>query len=324
MKWLNLITRQLTVSIPVSLLLGFGYGVWFDPQPLTALILPLTMLMVYPMMVGLDARQLLNLKPWRLQWLAQGINFLIIPFLAFLLGLLFFGAAPGFALGLLLAGLLPTSGMTISWTGFAQGNVAAAIKLTVVGLILGALVTPFYLLVLLGADVPIQLSAVFRQILLLIFIPLIVAQLTRFWLIRRHGQPAFKTTLAPKFPPFSALGVLGIVFVAMSLQAGHLLAQPSLLVWIIPPVVLLYGINFALSIAAGYWLLPRADAIALVYGTVMRNLSIALALAMNLFGEIGSDAALVIAFAFVIQVQAAAWSIRLTRVLFGPPTTDHA
>jgi ACR3 family arsenite efflux pump ArsB len=319
MKWLILITRQLTLSIPISLLLGFGFGIGFDPQPLTVLILPFTMLMVYPMMVGLDARQLLNLKPWPVQWYAQGINFLIIPLIAFALGLLFFGAAPGFALGLLLAGLLPTSGMTISWTGFAQGNVAAAIKLTVVGLILGALLAPFYLLILLGADIPIALGSVFRQIIVLIFVPLLLAQLTRLWLIRKHGQPTFKKTLAPKFPPFSALGVLGIVFVAMSLQASQLLAQPSLLLWIIPPVLLLYGINFIISLAAGYWLLPREDAIALVYGTVMRNLSIALALAMNLFGELGNDAALVIALAFIIQVQAAAWSVRLTTVMFGPP-----
>lgn len=82
---------------------------------------------------------------------------------------------------------------------------------------------------------------------------------------------------------------------------------------------MLYTLNFAISTATGYWLLPREDAIALIYGTVMRNLSIALALAMNLFGDIGSDAALVIALAFIIQVQAAAWSVKFTTGLFGPP-----
>lgn len=322
MKLIQIITRQLTVSIPISLLLGFGFGVAFDPTALTVLILPLTMLMVYPMMVGLDGRQLLHLKPWRVQYLAQGINFLLIPLLAFGLGVFFFAEAPGFALGLLLAGLLPTSGMTISWTGFAKGNVAAAIKLTVIGLILGALLAPFYIQVMLGANLPFDLIAVFRQIILLIFVPLVLAQLTRIWLIKRQGQAAFKTDWAPKFPPFSSLGVLGIVFVAMSLQAQHLIAQPSLLLFIIPPVVLLYALNFAVSIGVGYWLLPRADAIALVYGTVMRNLSIALALAMNLFGAAGSDAALVIAIAFIIQVQSAAWSVKWTTRLLGPPPSE--
>lgn len=47
-------------------------------------------------------------------------------------------------LGLLLAALLPTSGMTISWTGFAKGNLEAAVQLTVVGLVLGSIASPFY------------------------------------------------------------------------------------------------------------------------------------------------------------------------------------
>ena len=69
----------------------------------------------------------------------------------------------------------------------------------------------------------------------------------------------------------------------------------------------------------GKLLLPRGDAIALVYGTVMRNLSIALAVAINAFGAAGSDAALVIALAYIIQVQSAAWYVKLTDRLFGPP-----
>jgi predicted Na+-dependent transporter len=49
----------------------------------------------------------------------------------------------------------------------------------------------------------------------------------------------------------------------------------------------------------------------------MRNLSIALALAINVFGKTCSDAALVIALAYIIQVQSAAWYVKLTDRLFG-------
>ena len=49
----------------------------------------------------------------------------------------------------------------------------------------------------------------------------------------------------------------------------------------------------------------------------MRNLSIALAIAINAFGPTGSDAALVIAVAYIIQVQSAAWFVRLTTIIFG-------
>mgnify|MGYP001804304373 FL=1 len=51
----------------------------------------------------------------------------------------------------------------------------------------------------------------------------------------------------------------------------------------------------------------------------MRNLSIALAIAMIAFGnEKGSEIALIIAMAYIIQVQAAAWYVRFTRKIFGP------
>jgi predicted Na+-dependent transporter len=77
----------------------------------------------------------------------------------------------------------------------------------------------------------------------------------------------------------------------------------------------LYVGNYLLSTVVAKLLLPRGDAIALVYGTVMRNLSIALALAMNAFGSASSDAALVITLAYIIQVQSAAWYV--TDTLFG-------
>jgi ACR3 family arsenite efflux pump ArsB len=241
-----------------------------------------------------------------------------VPFLAFGLGAAFFADKPYMALGLLLAGLVPTSGMTISWTGFAKGNVPAAVKMTVIGLVLGSLATPFFVETLLGAQIAMDLSAVFRQILFIVFLPMTLGYATQRLLVRRFGQEAFQKSIGPKFPPVSTLGVLGIVFVALALKAGTILAQPGLVLAILAPLALLYGANFALSTVLGRLLLPRGDAIALVYGSVMRNLSIALAIAINAFGPKGSDAALVIAIAYVIQVQSAAWYVRFTPRLFGP------
>jgi arsenite transporter len=81
---------------------------------------------------------------------------------------------------------------------------------------------------------------------------------------------------------------------------------------------LLYAINYLLSTLVAKTWLPRGDGIALVYGTVMRNLSIALALAMNAFGEAGAEASLLIALAYIVQVQSAAWYLRFSDRLFGP------
>lgn len=225
MHYLNWLSKNLSLSIPLFMVLGLITGLLLPAQSLSVLIMPLTMLMVYPMMVGLKAKQLLVAGENKVQWLALAINFILIPLMAFGLGRIFFSEHPALALGLLLAALLPTSGMTISWTGFAKGNVPAAIKLTVIGLFLGSLLTPFYVQGLLGASIPVQLGPVFLQILLFIALPLLAGQLTRYELVRRHGEARFASDYAPKFPPFSSLGVLGVVFVAMALKGPRCLSR---------------------------------------------------------------------------------------------------
>ncbi len=290
-----------------------------DPSFLKVLIIPLTYLMVYPMMINLQIQKVLSGGDYKVQTLTQLINFGVIPFLAFGMGRVFFADQPLIALGLLLASLLPTSGMTISWTGFAQGNISAAIKMTVVGLILGSLATPFYAKWLMGTVVEIPLAAIFKQIAIIVFLPMVLGFITRLSLICIVGADKYHKTLKQKFPAFSTLGVLGIVFVAMALKSQDILANPIVLLSFLVPLAILYIANFLLSTLIGKFLFERGDAIAVVYGTVMRNLSIALAIAMTAFGkEQGSEIALIIAMAYIIQVQAAAWYVRFTDKIFGP------
>jgi ACR3 family arsenite efflux pump ArsB len=317
-KFLAFISRNLVLAIPAAMALGLAHGLLFPAGPLKALIVPLTLLMVLPMMVTLDLRKLLEGGDLKAQALAQAVNFGVLPFLALALGRAFFPDAPALVLGLLLAGLVPTSGMTISWTGLARGNVAAAVKMTVLGLTLGSLLTPFYVKAMLGADISVDMAAVTAQIGLVVFAPMAAGHLLRRWLVGRYGQPAFRQHLAPRMPALSCLGVLGIVYVALALKARDVAADPATLLAVLPPLLLLYAVNFGLGALLGRLFLPRGEAIALVYGTVMRNLSIALAIAINAFGAQGSSAAMVIALAYVIQVQSAAWFVRFTDRVFGP------
>lgn len=319
---LKKLNQNLILAIPAAMLLGLVYGSVAPVAWLKMLIVPLTFLMVYPMMVSLKLKKVLEGGDVRVQTLALAINFLVIPFVAFGLGKLFLADRPFLALGLLLAALLPTSGMTISWTGFAKGNLGAAVKLTVVGLLLGSLATPFYVKALMGAEIPIDLAAVFVQIIVIVLLPMLAGHFTHVWLARRHGQEAFQKSWAPRFPPLSTLGVLGIAFVAIALQARGLIAQPAVLLELLPPLLLLYAINFLVSTLIARATLARGDAIALVYGTVMRNLSIALALAINVFGVEGAETALLIALAYVVQIQSAAWYVKVTDRVFGKPRTD--
>ncbi|MDJ0876006.1 MAG: bile acid:sodium symporter, partial [Desulfobacterales bacterium] len=140
-------------------------------------------------------------------------------------------------------------------------------------------------------------------------------------LIKTAGREKFQKKIGPRFPGISLIGVLGIVFVAMALKAQAIAHAPQTLLVIMLPLLIVYALNYVISTLTGRLFLARGDAIALVYGTVMRNLSIALAIAINAFGERGTDAALVVALAYIIQVQSAAWYVRFTDRIFGAPST---
>lgn len=315
------LNKNLVYAIPTLMVAGVVFGSLVDRSGvirLKLLIIPLTFLMVYPMMVTLNIKHLKQGLQPKIQGSAMLINFAIIPFVAYGLGRLFFADQPYMALGLLLASLLPTSGMTISWTGFAKGNMGAAINMTVLGLTIGSMATPLYVNWLLGATVEVDFARVMQQIVVIVFLPMALGFVTRQYLMKNYGMDVFKARIAPRFPALSTIGVLGIVFVAMALKAKTILADPGQLAMIFIPLLLLYLFNFTLSTLAGRGLFNRGDGIALVYGTVMRNLSIALAIAINAFGEAGADAALVIALAYIIQVQSAAWYVRFTDYFFGP------
>jgi len=313
---LSKVNKNLIIAIPIAMVVGFLYGVSFEVSFLKNLIIPFTFFMVYPMMINLKIKKVFEGGDTKAQLLTQGINFGIIPFIAFGLGIIFFKQSPYMALGLLLAGLLPTSGMTISWTGFAKGNIEAAIKMTIIGLILGSLATPFYIKILMGAELDVNIFAIMKQIGLIVFLPMVAGVLTKKVLIKKLGEMGFQKKWGPRFPGMAIVGVLGIVFVAIALKASAIAESPKMLLYIMIPLLIMYFLNFVLATLVGRAFLPKGDAIAVVYGSVMRNLSIALAIAINAFGSEGSSAALVIAIAYIIQVQSAAWYVNFTDRLF--------
>ncbi len=317
---LSYLQKNLVWSIPISMVIGLAFGYFFDASPLKQFIIPVTFIMVYPMMVTLNVKTIFKGQDYKLQLTTQVINFVLVPLLAFYTGKIFFAGGPEkyglWAVGLFLIGVLPTSGMTISWTGFAKGNKEAAIKMVVFGLVLGALAAPVYTKVFMGATIDVNMLHMFKQIALFVFVPLLVGLLTQYLLVRKYGRQVWNDRIKPKFPPFSALGVVLIAFVAMSLKAKNIIANPADILTILLPLTVFYLVTYGLLTAAGRLFFRREDAIAMVFGVVMRDLSIALAIAMTAFGKQGLTIALLIALAYVVQIQSAAWYVRIVGKLF--------
>jgi len=312
---LSTLQKNLVYAIPGAMVLGLlGGGFVYDAGPLKQFIIPVTFLMIFPMMATLNVRSVFRGHDTKLQVVTQLVNFVVVPFVVWGLGRIFLGGDDPryglWAVGLFLIGVLPASGMTISWTGFAGGNKEAATKMLVFGLVIGALAAPVYTKVFMGAVVDVDMLHMFQQICVFVFAPLVAGLVTQTVLRRRHGNEAWQKIYKPKFPPFSAIGVVLISFLAMSLKARSILANPGDLLTVLVPLVVFYLLNYLLLTLLGRTLFRYEEAVAMVFGVVMRDLSIALAIAMTAFGKEGATIALLISLAYVIQIQSAAWYVR--------------
>ena len=133
LKFLSMLSKHLVRAIPAVMVAGFLFGLAVPAGWLKTLIVPLTFLMVYPMMVSLKLAKVLEGGDSKAQLLAQVINFGIVPFFAFGLGRYFFPEQPYYAMGLLLAALLlrePISLLQGLGASFAVGGMLAAVLFT--------------------------------------------------------------------------------------------------------------------------------------------------------------------------------------------------
>jgi ACR3 family arsenite efflux pump ArsB len=169
---------------------------------------------------------------------------------------------------------------------------------------------------LLGADIEVDVAGVMGQIGLIVFLPMAVGYATQRFLVRRFGQKAFAERIGPRFPALSTIGVLGIVMIAIALKARKSASSPQLLAEILVP----WG-SFTQSTTSSRPGRPVVFSRARPspWSTARSCATCPLpAVAINAFGAHGSEAALVVALAYIIQVQSAAWYVKLTDRLFGP------
>lgn len=310
-KVLSHIKDKLTIYLPLTMALAIAYGYYFDPSQLRSLMPIIIFLMVYPMMVTLRYKELLTKGNRKLHFVAQGINFIIFPVMGYGIGRVFFPDNNYIIIGILLMALLPTSGMTISWTGFAKGNVSASIKMMVVGLILGSVLTPFYLNIFMGETAGIPFMSIINEIIKVVFIPMALGFATQKALLWKFGQERFQADFKKKIPLIATGALVGIVFISTAMRAKVIVADPAMLVKIFIVLSVAYAFSFFLVTLIARALFEREDGIALIYGTVMRNLSIALAIALSIFSSAGSEVALIVGVGFVVQIQGAAMYLKV-------------
>lgn len=296
------IESNLILLILLSIAVGIAFGWRFPDQAngLKSYSKAALFIMLYPMMIGLRIEEVgkaaANLKLISLSML---FNFIFSPLLAAGLAYVFLHDRPDFAVGLILTGTVPCAGMVAGWTGYAKGNVALAMVIVALSLLVSIVMIPVWMPILAGVYVQLDAWAMFEDILITVVVPLILGDLTRRLIIRWKSPETFQQ-IKPILPGVSMLGMYLIVFISMALEAENVIRHPEYFVIVLAPLAFLYAILFSGSVL--FSRLARfsyENMIAFSYGVAGKNIAIALALATVFFSPM---TVLVLAIKPVIQI----------------------
>ncbi len=302
---LSFVSKNLTKLIFSVMLLGLLNSYFFGGMPFNiAICASASFLMIYPMFINLKITDIVEIKNYKAAvLLSLLINFILSPAIAYILGKLLLSDQPYMALGLILISLIPTSGMTATWTELSNGNLKVALSIIATSLVVVIVTLPMVLPLMAGNLLSAGPIFILQRILLVIVIPLILGDITRRIIIAKKGQ-AFYKSKKPLFSGLSSTGLLFVLFLIMSLDANKLLiSNPVLVLKGIVPLLIYYVLMFGSStLIANVFGYPVRTAI--VFGTSVRYLALALGIAVPLLGS-GTNSSMVvflIALAFFVQV----------------------
>ncbi len=263
---------------------GFGadYLQWLNTFTLmrTLLVCLVMGLMALPIPFELIRQSMF--RPWP-AILASLVNMACIPLAAWLVsGIL----SPYLAGGLIVASVIPcTLASAAVWTRRAGGDDTVAILVTLITNLSCVLVTPLWLVVLLGRDIEIQVGPMIYDLVVVVLMPIAIAQLLRLNRSVAGWSQRHKSGLAIA----CQIGILimvasGAIQMGQHIQAGGTNASVSVpdIVW---TILLTTGIHLVSMVVAWYAAaatgVARPQQIAVAIAGSQKTLMIGLKMALD-------------------------------------------
>lgn len=237
---MNLLEKLYTLIIFLAVTAGIGIGqVELIRDNAESFIVPLLVAMLYITFLQIPIEEIKKaFKNIKFTYTSVIINFVWTPILAWLLAMVFLGDNPALYIGFIMLMVTPCTDWYLIFTGIAKGNVALSTAILPLNLILQVILLPIYLLIFDGTTGVIELSFLVESILIVLFIPLVIAFLTKMFL--RNKQQLRENLI-------SNLSVMPIIFLSLAIVAmfasqGQLLLDNLDLMWqiTIPSFVLYY------------------------------------------------------------------------------------
>lgn len=298
---LGWIEKLLAVWIFLCIIIGLALGKYFPEfSQNLAIGIPIGLfLMIYPAMTKIELHELREaLKSKRQVGVIVFFNYLVNPFLLYAIGYVFFEkilfglgiitqeAATYLWTGLILLGVAPCIAMVLVWTDLAKGNGPLGIVLMAWNSIIQVFTTPFYIALLVGTYITIDIVLIAQSVFLYLGLPLLFGVLTRREVIKRKGEVWLNEKLIPRFNALQLLALLGTMIVMFSLKGGVIIDNPGLIWQMAVPVILFFFLLFHLV----YYTTRRMgynyeDSSTMGFHCTGRNFELAIAIALTAFAS---------------------------------------
>ena len=286
---LTLVSKLLPVWIILAMAVGLLLGKYL-PQVGKALEpgIPLGLfVMIYPAMTKLELGQVGKaVRDWKAAAIVIFFNYAFNPFLLYLFGWIFLRKYPDLWTGLVLLGVAPCIAMVLVWTDLARGNGPLGIVLMAWNSMIQIVTTPFFIWLILGARVSVDIGLVAQSVLLYLGLPLLTGALSRRWMLRTKGEAWFEKKALPVLENVQLIALLLTLVVMFALKGDVILQQPELIWRMATPLVLFFFVLFF-----GVLLVSRkvgfcyADSATTSFHCTGRNFELAIAIALTAFAS---------------------------------------
>jgi ACR3 family arsenite transporter len=309
---LSLLDRFLPAWIGLAMAVGLLLGRlipdlndWLDTVKIGTVSLPIAvglLAMMYPVLAKVRYSQIGDVATdRRLMATSLVLNWLIGPALMFTLAWLMLPDLPEYRTGLIIIGLARCIAMVLIWNDLACGDREAAAVLVAINsvfqIVAYSILGYFYLELLPGwlglgtASLDVTMWEIAKIVLVFLGIPLVAGYLTRRWGEQSRGVEWYETRFLPRIGPWALYGLLFTVVVLFALQGETITSQPFDVVRIAIPLLVYFGVMWAVSFAIGMWLrLSYEKNTTVAFTAASNNFELAIAVAIGVFGVTSGEA----------------------------------